>query len=62
MSAHINIANMVETKLLRSILVVIRIIHCVAVGPSYEILSPPMLMRTWCVSVLFGLIDTKIRP
>ena len=60
MSVHINIANMVETTLLRRILVVIRIAHYVAVGPSYESLSPPTVMHTWCVSVLLGLIDMTI--
>ena len=36
-----NSARMVDTTLLRRILVVIRLSHCVAVVPSYEILSPP---------------------
>ena len=62
MSAHINIAKMVDTTLLRSILVVIRLTHCVAVGPSYESFSPLKVMRNQCVSVLLGLIDTSIRP
>ena len=62
MSAHINIAKMVETILLRRILVVIRLAHCVVVGPSYESLSPPTVMHTRCVSVLLGRIDTTIRP
>ena len=59
---HINISKIVETTLLRRIVVVIRLAHCVAVGPSYESLSPLAVMRTWCVSVLLGLIDTKIFP
>ena len=62
MSAHINISKMLETILLRRILVVIRLAHCVAVGPSYKSLSPPTVMHTWCVSALLVLIDTKIRP
>ena len=56
-----NIAMMVKTTLLRRILVVIRLEHCVAVGPSYERLSPPTVMRTRWVSALMGLMDTKIR-
>ena len=60
MYVQINIAKMVETTLLRRIFVLIRLAHCVAVGPSYEILSPPSAMRTLCVSVLLVLIDTKI--
>ena len=39
-----NSARMVDTTLLRRILVVIRLAHCVAVGPSYEIFSPPTVM------------------
>ena len=62
MSAHINIAKMVEITLLRRILVVIRLEHFVSVVPLYESLPPPTLMRTWCVSVLLGLIDMTIRP
>ena len=61
MSAHINIANLVETILLRRILVVIRLAHCVEVGTLYESLSPPTVMRTRCVSVLLGIIDLTIR-
>ena len=57
-----NRASMVETTLLRRILVVIRFAHCVAVGPSYESLSPPTVIRTRCVSALLGLVDTTIRP
>ena len=62
MSTHINIDNVVETALLRRILVLIRLAHCVAVGPLYEIISPPTVMRNRCVSVLLGLLDTAIRP
>ena len=62
MSAHINISKMVETTIMRRILVVIRLAHCVAVGPLYKSLSPPTVMRTQCVSVLLGLIDTTIHP
>ena len=40
----------------------IRLEHCVSVVPLYESLPPPTLMRTWCVSVLLGLIDMTIRP
>ena len=57
-----NIARMAETKLLMRILVVIRLAHCVAVGPSYESLSPPTVMRTRWVSALLVLMDTTIRP
>ena len=53
---------MVETTLLRRILVVIRLAHCVAVGPFYESLSPPMVMRARWVSALLNLIDTEICP
>ena len=62
MSAHINIAKMVETILLSWIFVVIRLVHFVEVGPSYEILSPLTEMCTRCVPVLLGLIDTTIHP
>ena len=58
MSAHINISNIVETTLLSRILVMIRLAHFVAVGPSYESLSPPLVMHTRWVSALLGLIDT----
>ena len=62
MSAHMNRARMVETTLLRKILVVLKLAHCVAVGPSNESLSPPTVMRTLCASALLGLMGTKIRP
>ena len=57
-----NRSRMVETTLLRRILVVIRRAHCVAVGPLYESFSPPLEMCTWCVSAFLGLIDTTICP
>ena len=62
MSAHINIANMVDTILLKRILVLIRLAHCVVVVPSYESSFPPTVMRTRWVSAFVGLIYTKIRP
>ena len=62
MSAHINISNMVETIMLRMILVVIRLENCALVGPSYDSLLPPKVMHTRWVSALLGLIDTKIHP
>ena len=62
MSAHMNIASMVETTLLRRILVDTRLAHSVAVGPSYDILSPPTVIRTQSVLALLGLMDTIIHP
>ena len=62
MSAHMNIASMVETTLLRRILVDMRLAHSVAVGPSYDILSPPTVIRTQSVLALLGLMDTIIHP
>ena len=62
MSVHMNIENMVETKLLRRILVVMRLAHYVAVGPLYDNLSLLTVMRTQWVLALLGLMDTKIRP
>ena len=57
-----NRARVVETTLLRRILVFIKLAHCVAVGPSYESLSNPTVMRTQFVSALLGLIDMTILP
>ena len=62
MSTHKNRVRMVETTLLRRILVLIRLAHCVAMGLSYESLSHPTVMRNRCVSAFLVLIDTKICP
>ena len=54
MSAHHDFASMVESTLLSRTLFVIRLTHCVVVGPQYKRLSPPTVMRTcwvllcWC--------------
>ena len=53
---------MVDTTLPRRILVVIKLVHCVVVGPLYESLSSPTVMRTRCVSALLGLLETTICP
>ena len=51
---------MVETTLLSSILVVMRLAHFVAVVPSYDSLLLPTVMQKRWVSVLLVLMDTTI--
>ena len=62
MYVHMNIASTVETALLRMILAVVIIAHCVVVGPSYDSLFPPTVMWTRWVLALLGLMDTTILP
>ena len=62
MSTHINIASMVKTTLLRRILVLMRLVHCVAVGPFYDSFLPLTVMRNWWFSDLLRLMDTTIHP
>ena len=62
MFTHMNIASMLDTTLLSRTLEVIRLAHCVVVGPSYDSLSSSMVMQTRWFLALLGLMYTKIRP
>ena len=53
---------MVETTLLRRILVVTRLASCVVVGPSYDILLSPTVIQTRWVLALLVLMKHKNPP
>ena len=62
MSEHMNIAGMVETTLLRRILIMMRLTQFVSMDPLYNSVLPPTMMRTRWFLALLGLMDTTICP
>ena len=62
MYTHMKITSTVDIKVLRRILVVMILAHCMIVYPYYDSVLLPMVIRNRWVLPLLGLMDTTICP